>query len=153
MTVEVIIGDLLEASENVIVHQVNCKGKMNSEIAKQIRNKYPDVYGKYAEYCKSKTPRQLLGGIQAVEVCKDKFVLNLFGQLDYGYDGRRYTSYDALYNGLEHVKNAAKEKGLSVALPYKIGSDRGGASWGVVYKMIEEIFNDYKVTIYKLEDV
>ena len=50
-------GDLLVAQEelnlDIICHQVNCQGKMNSGIAKQIREKWPVVYKKYSELCES----------------------------------------------------------------------------------------------------
>jgi hypothetical protein len=40
----------------------------------------------------------------------------------------------------------------SIAFPYKIGSDRGGASWDVIYAMICDVLGDRDVTIYKLEE-
>jgi hypothetical protein len=47
------------------------------------------------------------------------------------------------------LKKLAMENNLSVALPYKIGSDRGGADWNEVRAMIDEVFSDYQVTLYK----
>jgi O-acetyl-ADP-ribose deacetylase (regulator of RNase III) len=64
----------------------------------------------------------------------------VFGQLNYGRDGQRYTSYPALKSGLEEVYTFAKEHGLSVALPYNIGCGLGGGDWSVVSEMIYEIF-------------
>jgi len=150
--IKVVIGDLLEAEENILVHQVNAQGKMGSGIAKQIRTKYPKVYEEYKAFCDNKAPQELIGKLQAVNVDGGKIVINLFGQYDYGYDGERYTSYDALYDGLEHIKKVAKENKLSVAVPHSIGCGLGGANWSIVYKIIEEIFEDYEVTIYKLEE-
>ena len=152
MTVEIVIGDLLEAKEDVLIHSVNAQGKMGSGIAKQIRAKYPKVYDEYMKYCNSKPSHALVGDVQAVKVEDGKYICNLFGQLNYGYDGKRYTSYDALCRGLEHIKEVAKREELSVALPFGIGSVLGGANWNIVYTMIDEIFKEYKVTIYKLED-
>lgn len=69
----------------------------------------------------------------------------------YGRGGNRYTSYDAMYDSLVKIKEVAKKHNKSVALPYGIGSVRGGADWEVVYKMIERVFDDYEAVIYKLE--
>jgi O-acetyl-ADP-ribose deacetylase (regulator of RNase III) len=93
---------LLEAKEDIIVHQVNCQGKMNSGIAKQIREKWPHAYEAYMGYYdfNGDDPKKLLGTVRIVGVEPNKFVAHLFGQEHYGYDGRRYTSYDALYDGL-----------------------------------------------------
>ena len=80
---------------------------------------------------------------------KGKYIYNLFGQFNYGYDGLRYTNYEAIFNGLSKIKQLAQRHNLSVALPYNMGCDRGGANWGIVSKMIEVIFEDYEVHIYR----
>jgi hypothetical protein len=38
----------------------------------------------------------------------------------------------------------------SIALPYNLGCGLASGDWNIVYKIIEEVFNDYDVTIYKL---
>lgn len=48
--VKLINGDLLEAKETYIAHQVNCYGAMGRGVALQIKNRYPDVYRRYHEY-------------------------------------------------------------------------------------------------------
>ncbi|MGF7031816.1 hypothetical protein J2T17_002730 [Paenibacillus mucilaginosus] len=48
------------------------------------------------------------------------------------------------------LREFARSNGLSAALPYRIGSDRGGADWQVVYGIIEEVFKEDEVTLYKL---
>lgn len=152
--IKVVNGDLLDAEENLILHSVNCQGKMNSGVAKAIRGKWGRVYDKYMELCGTCTPNYLLGQVQSVLVddSKGQHVINMFTQEFYGYDGNRYTSYDALYECLEQVANVARKRNLSVALPYKLSSDRGGASWAVVYAMIEEVFKNHTqpVVIYNL---
>lgn len=35
----------------------------------------------------------------------------------------------------------------SVAIPYKMSSDRGGADWNVILAMIESVFKDTDITI------
>jgi hypothetical protein len=40
----------------------------------------------------------------------------------------------------------------SIALPYNLGCGLDGGDWIVVYKIIEEVFNDYDVTIYELPE-
>ena len=155
--IKVINGDITKAEENIIVHQVNCQAKMASGVAKSIRKAFPRAYTEYMSmFDKVEDPEHLLGHAQIIQVDEsvfsDKFIVNLFGQLNYGYDGQRYTSYDALWDGLSYVKTHAKRASKSVAIPYGIGSVRGGANWDVVYKMIETIFHDYDVTLYRYEE-
>ena len=38
-----------------------------------------------------------------------------------------------------------------IAMPYKIGCVRGGANWGEVYNIIEEVFENRLVELYRLD--
>jgi O-acetyl-ADP-ribose deacetylase (regulator of RNase III) len=149
--IKIVDGDLLEATEDIIGHQVNCQAKMRSGVAKAVREKYPRAYDDYMYSFRTMTPEQLLGACLVTYVAKNKYVANLYGQFNYGYDGKQYTDGIALAKALTELKFFAEERGLSVALPYKIGSDRGGADWNEVYKMIDTIFHDYEVTLYRLQ--
>ena len=151
--IKTINGDLLKAEEDIIVHQVNCQGKFGSGIALQVKNKFPTAYEDYMKIMKNnKGKKEMLGQVYVSMIKTEtscKYIAHLFSQFNYGYDGKRYTDYEALYRGLEYIRNQAKEYNKSVAIPHKIGSDRGGADWDIVYRMIEKLFVDYEVTIYK----
>lgn len=144
------IGSLLDAQTDVIAHQVNCQGVMGSGIAKQIREKWANVYTAYkAEYdLFTDLNKPLLGNCQLVQVNDHQHVANLFGQDKYGYDGKRYTSYDGIYNALTNLAFQMENNNMnSIAFPYRMSSDRGGADWNVVLAMIESVFKDTDVTI------
>ena len=82
------------------------------------------------------------------------FICNLFGQDKFGYDGSRYTSYDAVYDGLTNLKNHMLINRLtSVSFPYKMSSVRGGANWEIIYCMICQVFKDsyINIEIWKIE--
>ena len=153
-------GDLLESNADNICHQVNCQGKMNSGVAKAIREKWPVVYDNYREkyeeyvWCK----RSPLGDIQIVALYDDYYatnkhqhVVNFFSQENYGYDGKRYTSYDAFWNCLNLLKQSTLPE-ATIAFPYKIGCVRGGANWNIIKAMIKEVLAGYDVTFYYLND-
>ena len=151
-------GSLLDSNCDYICHQVNCQGKMNPGIAKSIREKWPIVYIEYAMKYFNSLPELLLGDIQLVNINtpgadeQAQFIINMFAQQYYGYDGRRYTSYAAFWSCLGKIKEEVPE-GSSIAFPDHIGSCRGGANWNVIKTMIAEVLgNDYEVYIYKLED-
>lgn len=158
--VQFVKGNLLESNCDYICHQVNCQGKMNSGIAKQIREKWPVVYQNYMEKYNilNGVSGALLGDIQIVGLWEDYYatdfhqsVINMFSQEQYGYDGRRYTSYDAFWNCLNLIKRTIP-KGKTIGFPKKIGCDRGGANWPVILEMITELLGvEYKVFIYYLE--
>ena len=148
--IKIIDGDLLRSNADIIAHQVNCIGKMNSGIAKQIREKYPDVYDQYKVLCKSVDKNKLLGKCQPVYIGYGKFIVNLFGQFGYGYDGKQYTDLDALKKSMICLKSYF-DKDKTIAFPYGLGSVRGGAKWEDVYIIIEEVFYGYNVEIWRLD--
>ena len=90
-----VIGNLLDSNCDYICHQVNCQGVMGSGTAKQIRERWPEVYDSYKELCMNHGPRTLLGTIDIVGTKSGPDVINIFSQFDYGYNGNRFTSYDA----------------------------------------------------------
>lgn len=163
--VNIVKGNLLDSDCDYICHQVNCQGKMNSGVAKAIRDKWPIVYQNYMAKCNFchpsgyVRPEVLLGDIQFVPLYEDYYkdtkrqqVINMFGQYGYGYDGLRYTSYDAFWSCLGKIKDSIP-KGSSIAFPYNIGCCRGGANWEVIYAMIVAVLNeDYDIYFYRLEE-
>ena len=148
-------GDITQSHCDVICHQVNCQGKMNSGVAKAIREKFPEVYEQYKAFSdrfKDHTGA-LLGKMQPVEIQHNppRYVVNLFAQQYYGYDGIRFTDYEAFYNSISHLAielAAAPEK--TIAFPCHIGCVRGGANWNIIRTMIEEVFQDRDIYFYSL---
>ena len=152
-------GDLLESGCDYICHQVNCQGIMASGIAKSIREKWPVVFEKYKMFLDHPQyqagPGNLgtepLGRIQYVDVNDKQTVVNMFCQRSYGYDGKRYTSYDAFANALSEI-NKGIPKGSRIGFPYGIGCVRGGANWNIIETMITEVLSeDYQVEIWRFD--
>ena len=141
-------GNILDSSAEVIMHQVNCQGVMGSGVAKAIKTKWPVVFDKYKECTKRAIITSLMGKVLPVKVEDNKTVLNLFGQENYGSDGRRYTSYDAIDTCLKKTAKYCVENGIkTIALPYYMSCGRGGANWDIIMDMIKQHFSDIDITI------
>lgn len=141
---KIIEKDILTVEKGIICQQVNCQGVMGSGLAKQIREKWPIVYDKYVlEMDFDKHSRfTKLGKIFTVGV-GDIVIVNIFGQLNYGYDGKRYTDYSALNTAFGSIRNRFDKmisSGNDIYFPFNFGCDRGGADWNIVSKMIEFYF-------------
>lgn len=150
-------GDITKSDCDIICHQVNCQGAMNSGVAKAIREKWPEVYKYYKHYCErfKNDTCALLGYAQPIPInhIPPRYVVNLFAQQYYGYDGTRFTDYEAFYNALSHLAielSDAPDK--TIAFPYKIGCVRGGANWKIIRTMIEEVFKDREIYYYYLNE-
>jgi O-acetyl-ADP-ribose deacetylase (regulator of RNase III) len=149
MAVHYKTGNLLNAPVDYICHQVNCQSRMCSGIAKQIRDRWPVVYNSYIQVASP----VWLGCIQKVVINDKQTVINMFAQEHYGYDGKRYTSYDAFWSCLGAIRDAIPI-GSKIGFPYKIGCGLGGANWPVIFQMINEVLGeDFQVYIYTLEGV
>lgn len=148
MEIKNIDGNLLDTNAELILHQVNCQGKMNSGVAKAIREKWPIVYDEYYKLFYKDFFIVKLGICQPVSVSDNQKVINMFSQDNYGYDGKIYTSYDAINTCLGKVKDYCVNNGYKrIALPYKMCCCRGGANWDVIMAMIKANFEDSDITI------
>ena len=145
--VTVVKGNLLNASEKIIAHQVNCQKKMNSGVAKAIREKWPIVFEKYQK------AESQLGFVDFILIDNHyHYVANMYAQDNYGYDGKQYTNYDAFRQCCKTIVETCRNmpKKYTVAMPYKISSDRGGADWAKIMDILLEEFTDIDLTLYKL---
>jgi O-acetyl-ADP-ribose deacetylase (regulator of RNase III) len=148
--INIINHNILNAKEDIICHQVNCYGIMGAGLAKQIKSKYPEVFYEYLKFCSNHWNKDNLLGSSFVAKAKDgKLIANLFGQKNYGTRILQ-TDYNALEKAFINLKNYALQFDYSIAIPYKIGCGLAGGDWDIVSKMIESIFINMDVCIYKL---
>lgn len=165
--IKIVDGNLFDSKANFIIHQVNCQGVMGSGVALQVVENYPHVereYNNYLRYCK-KNKIQSLGTAQyvpneswaliMVDTMKNnkviafdnnyQYIVNLFGQDTYGTGV--HTDLKAFKKALVDIRDKALEIGATVAMPYKIGSHRGGESWDNVYTVIKKVFENSGVDV------
>lgn len=137
---KIINKDILTVESGVIVQQVNCQGVMGSGLAKSIKDKWPIVYTEYLKFSDGwHYDFQRLGMTNLVHVSDSLTIANCFGQLNYGYDGKRYTDYAALNDCFCFLSSRVAELG-TIYFPLNFGCDRGGADWKIVSKMIDFYF-------------
>lgn len=154
---EVRNGNLFDSSSQVMAHQVNCLGLMGSGVAKEVGERYPEVYNAYKQLCSGYRGREkeLLGYAQFVQQ-GNVYVCNLFGQQSINrqwYLGGQVTDLAALRGGFSKVRKFMEENKLkTLGIPYMFGCVRGGAKWEDVVGIIDSIFqdSDIEVTAYKL---
>lgn len=143
-------GDLLESKEDIRGHQTNCLGVMGAGIADVIRKKYPEVLSNYKALCfKHNKSRELLGMCQVLQTNEGNYIANLFGQHSVSYT-EKMTDDKALEKALILLKKEAKEKQLTIGLPWQLGSGHAGGNWLEIKAIIQKVFTDYPVTVYKL---
>lgn len=166
-------GDITTSRAKFICHQTNCKGKMGSGVAKVIRTRFPEIYSQFLQFYDMDNAK--LGAYQICDILEGnrnrhsaQYVVNLYAQDAYGYDGKRYTSYDAFLTSIESFRdllktnmgsyvygyvdnpepeNTIKYPETTIAFPVNIGCKRGGADWQIIKRMIEMTFENMNVVI------
>lgn len=157
-------GDLLKAEDcTAIMHQTNCLGVMGAGIAKQIRCTWPtEVYVPYRKACLDNiNTKELLGKIQVLKTNDTpiEYIINVFGEYSFTesecpFPNGRHTDYEALLSCFKKVKQWCKDKNvMNIGMPKNLGCGLAGGDWdGVVYPMIQKIFEDDKdITLYIYE--
>lgn len=139
-------GNLLDATEPAIVHGCNAQGVMGSGVAKAIRDKWPEVYETYRLH--HVTRRLWLGSV--IRVRTPEFViLNAITQHQYGRDGSKYVSYDAVAEAFSRINEMGDGP---VALPL-IGAGLGGGKWSILSAIIEAECTSVQPVVYTLDGV
>ena len=167
-------GNLLESNCSIICHQVNCQGVMGSGIAKQLRDKWPEVFDSYCNFLQynymngiCRYSYDFLGRCLLTQ-CNEKgtsnfqFIANFFSQDKYLPRAICHTDYDAFRKCCKQLKLQIKEvllvsykykfkkETLTIGFPYKIGCGLAGGDWSIISKIIEEeLGNEFNVELYQ----
>jgi O-acetyl-ADP-ribose deacetylase (regulator of RNase III) len=149
---KIIEGDITNATEGFIIHQVNCRNVMRSGVAKALFTKWPIVKEQYHAFNKPfvecSAQDRLLGLCSIIPVNSKTCVINAYTQNYFGNDGRQYTDYDAIRKVFEFI-NTNIDISDGIAIPYLYGCGLGGGDWDIVSQIIENSFDD-KAVVYKL---
>ena len=139
-------GNLLNAEEDILVHQVNVDGIMGGGVAKQIATLYPKTNIDYKKFCKERRNKfdNLKGSVHLTKE-NGKYIANMFSQ-----DEKFNTDYEAMEFALNKIKKFAEEEKKTVAMPFKIGCGIANGEWELVMNLINKAFKGYEVVLYKL---
>lgn len=140
---EVIEGDIFKEKSGIIVHGVNCRGKMGTGIALMIRKLYPQVYIDYTEHWGKyfREPARLLGDVVYTQVNKNLIIASAFTQLNYSKYDVRSVSYDAIAVAFKNISDTAKENRMVIKYP-TIGAGYGGGDWRIISNIIDCVVDD-----------
>lgn len=138
-------GDVTKNTNGVLLNGVNCQRRMGSGVAKAYYNKWPQVKSQYLKV------NPILGNTDFVKINDRLWVANCYTQMYYGYDGRPYASYDAIYSSVVRACEFANERALPVRTPL-IGTGLGGLDGEKVVELLEKIETETgsEITLYVL---
>lgn len=166
MITRYIQGDITETELKYIAHGVNCQNKMGSGVAKALYTKFPEVKEDYHKYLNEigykhevlgkvlfiKSPRSQNNNFFEV-IPNEKHIYNLFTQVNYGYDGKKYVNYAAIVQCFDKLKMIKHRFDGPIAIP-KIGCGLAGGDWNIVEQLINDtVGDDLEIWVYELDEV
>ncbi|AFA44308.1 hypothetical protein [Klebsiella phage phiKp_21] len=130
---------------HIIVHGCNAQGKMGSGFAKELRTRFPVAYTEYSEHISMIGTDNVLGTVSYVAIDEKLIIANAITQQYYGYDSKKYVSYDAVDTAFKNLNAFCDcDKIIHVHFP-KIGADLGGGNWNVIKEIIDgSLINAHK---------
>ena len=131
MTIEYVVGDLIESGEPVIAHGCNTVGVMGAGIARAVKDKWPEVYDQYDASCADGTFDA--GSAQRCVGDDDRTVYNLGTQRNPGASATYWLVFLSFANMFESMKTWGHDR---VAIP-RIGCGIGGLEWSGVAAAID----------------
>jgi O-acetyl-ADP-ribose deacetylase (regulator of RNase III) len=150
---KIIEGDITNATEGFIIHQVNCRDAMGSGVAKALFTKWPIVKEQYHSFnqpfVECNVQDRLLGLLDIIPVSTETCVINAYTQNYFGNDSKQYTDYDAIRKVFNFISNNI-DLSCGIAIPYLYGCGLGGGDWNVVSQIIEDTFGD-NASVYRLQ--
>lgn len=143
-------GNLIEnVKQGWIVHGCNARGVMGGGFALAVKNKYPDAFQSYR---KEFLENGLKLGANNIHIQNNNLaIVNAITQKDFGSDGKRYVSYDAIqscFNDLNEKISAIESIPQEIHIPL-IGCGLANGSWPIVSAIIEDTAK-YPVTLWIL---
>lgn len=142
-------GDILSVEEGIIVHGCNSLGIMGSGIALQIKQKYPMCFLAYQKHIQesSRTNTNVMGTVVPYKVPeKNLIIMNAITQKNFGKDGRKYVSYESVFEAFKTIVTLANGPIQRMEVHYPlIGAGLGGGDWSLISELIDRAFDDYQI--------
>lgn len=148
LNMEYIQGDITHETSGLIIHGVNCQGKMGSGVALALKLKWPLIYTHYMEH---EQGRAALGKVQFVPIEPGLVVGNCWTQEFFGNDGRIYADRGALRRCLFQAMNYCEVHGLELKTP-KIAAGLAGLDWDTdvvpIFELVQAVYPNVPVKVF-----
>lgn len=132
-------GDLFTSTAEALGHGANCRGLMGAGIAKQFRDRWPDMHSEYRKLCEEGLLKP--GDVYPYRAA-DRILINIASQEYPGPDAQ----LEWLAAGMAKALLYCADRGVkSLAIP-RIGCGIGGLQWDDV-RAVLETFNDAPVVL------
>lgn len=137
--IKIIVGDIFTQPVDALVNPVNCVGVMGAGLAKQMKQRFPDMYREYRELCEDGS---LLMGGYSVHAAQYPAIINIPTK----YHWKSSADFEMIKESLRAITNAHNHRFSlldihSVAFPL-LGCGLGGLKEQDVLPMMVEFLEN-----------
>lgn len=133
------VSTTMSTGTHFILHGCNSRGVMGSGFAKELRNRYPGAYDAYrSQY--DITGLQLGTNVMYLIPETDIIIVNCITQQNYGHDGRKYVSYDAIDSCTKTLYNLVQSEIETDEVNFHfplLGAGLAGGDWNIISNIID----------------
>lgn len=139
--VKILIGNIFESNATTLVNTVNCVGVMGKGIAKDFKERYPDMYNEYTLLCDA----------HKIEPGKPYYYQDLIGNSIINFPTKKHwrspSKLSYIVSGLKwFTENYSDLNITSVAFP-PLGCGNGGLTWELVGPIMYHWLKDLPIYI------
>ena len=133
-------GNIFESDAQTIVNPINCIGAMGAGLARQFRDRYPDMYAKYRRFCLDDLIKP---GRLMLYKAEDFWILNFPTKFNW----REPSHMSYIEDGLKKFAETYEQKGITSVAFTRLGCGLGGLDWNQVRPLMEKYLNNLPIEV------
>lgn len=138
---KILIGNIFDSKCTTLVNTINCVGVMGKGIAKEFKDRYPEMFKEYQYLCNNGKIKP--GQPYLYQDLTGTSIINFPTKNHW----RSPSKFSYITDGLKWFKNSYKELGItSIAFP-PLGCGNGGLNWDDVGPYMYEMLKDLPIDI------
>lgn len=142
---------MFDSEANVFCQQLGCWSKMNTDLALEIRKKYPWVYGHYKNFIRNAAefdkPEIAFGFTVFTFIDEERAVLTILSQVDYEHEDKNYIDREVLEDRLRDIAADDYFSESTLAFSYKLDYYNSKEDRDITHRLICDIFSNSKCNI------
>ncbi len=132
--------NIFECDAQVLVNPVNLVGVMGAGLAKEFKDKYPEMFNEYKEECSNGSFKE---GELLLYKSNNQWILNFPTK----HDWRDMASIELIEKGLQNFVDTYEANGIKSIVFPRLGCGLGGLDWEVVGPMMHKYLDNLPIDV------
>ncbi|WP_314345581.1 macro domain-containing protein [Haemophilus parahaemolyticus] len=138
-------GNIFSTQSDVVVNAVNCVGVMGAGIALEFKLRFPDMFSKYQNFCKSGALD--IGKLWLYSIPNSKSGFSKILNFPTKRDWKQSSKIEFIEDGLSKFVHSYENKSInSIAFPY-LGAGKGSLSSEISLEIMEKYLSNLPIYV------